>query len=161
MKTLYFILFICLGQFFPHARATNTPAASTYQFKGEHFLASYLDCDKEAMADLDALEKTMLRAVELSGATVLNTSSWRFPPNGLTMVILLSESHASIHTYPEHNACFVDLFTCGEKCYSLKFDEVMRAYLKPQSVSERTLTRGCDIEEKPCCLKIGEMREGS
>ena len=64
------------------------------------------------------------------------------------MVILLSESHASIHTYPEFNACFVDLFTCGEKCSSEYFDQALQSYLKPKLVNGRTLIRTHEITDK-------------
>jgi S-adenosylmethionine/arginine decarboxylase-like enzyme len=66
----------------------------------------------------------------------------------LTMVFLLSESHASIHTYPEHGACFVDLFTCGNKCSGEKFDQALREYLKPAHVTARVLIRDEGIAER-------------
>lgn len=121
---------------------------SPYQFKGVHFLASYSDCDLQALQDVDHLVAAMNSAVEKSGATILKTASWLFPPTGLTMVFLLSESHASIHTYPEHGACFVDLFTCGEKCSAEKFDATIREYLKPKVVNQRTLIRNEGIQDK-------------
>jgi S-adenosylmethionine decarboxylase proenzyme len=118
-----------------------------YHFKGVHFLASYCDCDPDALKDLEQLQQVMLAAVEECGATILSEAHYVFPPDGLTMVILLSESHASIHTYPEHSACFVDLFTCGEKCSSEKFDAALRAYLKPGEVNQRTFIRKKDIHD--------------
>jgi S-adenosylmethionine decarboxylase proenzyme len=121
---------------------------SPYKFRGVHFLASYCDCDLQAMSDIENLIAAMSNAVEKSGATILKTSSWVFPPSGLTMVFLLSESHASIHTYPEHGACFVDLFTCGEKCSAEKFDTAIREYLKPKVVNQRTLIRDEGIQDK-------------
>lgn len=119
-----------------------------YQFKGVHFLVSYCDCDMESLTNVEGLMQAMNEAVEQCGATILNSSSWQFPPYGLTMVFLLSESHASIHTYPEHGACFVDLFTCGEKCSAEKFDVALQAYLKPRVVNQRTLIRDEGIQEK-------------
>ena len=124
------------------------PVDQSYQFRGVHFIASYCDCDMTALADLEKLTDAMMCAVKKSGATVLEVSSWTFPPNGLTMVFLLSESHASIHTCPEHGACFVDLFTCGEHCSSEQFDIALRDYLKPTAVNLRTLIRNQEIQEK-------------
>src|SRR5690348_2184630 len=88
--------------------------AEDYRFYGRHFIASYLDCDEEALNNVVKLSEAMHQAAAASGATVLKGSEYIFPPTGLTMVLLLSESHASIHTYPEHRACFIDLFTCGD-----------------------------------------------
>lgn len=119
-----------------------------YQFRGVHFIASYCDCDMDALTELGRLADAMKLAVEQSGATILEISSWEFLPNGLTMVFLLSESHASLHTYPEHSSCFVDLFTCGEKCSAEKFDAALREYLKPKTVNLRTLIRNQEIQER-------------
>ncbi|HSX27014.1 MAG TPA: adenosylmethionine decarboxylase [Chlamydiales bacterium] len=126
-----------------------------HKFAGKHFVASYLDCDLKAIANVDELIRAMDEAVHLSGATILNEAHHIFPPNGLTLVYLLSESHSSLHTYPEYGACFVDLFTCGDHCSSEKFDEALRAYLKPQTVNSRLFIRHEGIEEivysgQPC-----------
>lgn len=134
---------LCL--FFITALGAEEPE---HLFQGVHFLASYSECDTRALSDVEGLSAAMLDAVEKSGATLLNSSRWIFPPDGLTMVFLLSESHASIHTYPEHSSCFVDLFTCGDKCSAEIFDQVLRAYLKPQVIDQRTLVRNQTIREK-------------
>lgn len=112
-----------------------------YNFVGTHFMASYKECNVEALTDLPKLKEALVEAAKASGATVLDTVDYTFEPDGLTMVVLLSESHASIHTYPEHRACFVDLFTCGHKCSAAKFDEALRTYLEPQKVSGNVAKR--------------------
>lgn len=160
MKLLRLILLICLCGFF-HGHAEEKLTEPSYQFKGQHFLASYCDCDHRALTDVKALEQAMLKAAAKSGATVLKSASWEFPENGFTMVILLSESHASIHTYPEFNACFVDLFTCGDNCSSEYFDQALQSYLKPKSVNGRTLIRTSEINEKVCSLKTDKMLANS
>jgi S-adenosylmethionine decarboxylase len=63
------------------------------------------------------------------------------------MTILLSESHASIHTYPEHGKCFVDLFTCGDSCSNHIFNEELQKYLKPKKVAAMVLIRDDNITE--------------
>lgn len=102
-----------------------------YEFKGQHFIASYYGCDSESLTDSEALRGVMNQAAEASGATVLTESYYLFDEGGMTQVLLLSESHASIHTYPEHNACFVDLFTCGDTCQSEPFHQTLKEFLKP------------------------------
>ncbi len=124
-------------------------AEEAYDFHGTHFLASYSECDEEALRNIDSLRETMLIAAEKSGATVLKFEDYTFPPDGFTMAILLSESHASIHTYPEHNACFVDLFTCGESCSSERFASFLEKYLKPKKAEKRLITRNDLIHVNP------------
>ena len=125
---------------------SNFLFAEEYLFCGKHFIASYLDCDVVAIKDNEGLKNVLLAAAKASKATVLDYVDYEFTPHGLTMAILLSESHATIHTYPEHRACFVDLFTCGENCSSELFDEVMRAYLKPARVCSSELHRSDQLE---------------
>jgi S-adenosylmethionine decarboxylase len=120
-----------------------------HQFAGKHFLASYLNCDPKALSDVQRLLLAMDEAVKSSGATVLDKCSYTFYPEGVTVVYLLSESHASIHTYPEFGACFVDLFTCGDNCSSKEFDAALRAYLQPQEVNARYFLRTEETKEIP------------
>jgi len=112
-----------------------------YHFAGVHYMASYRGCDHSALADIERLQVVMKNAVTECGATLLNTSEYAFSPEAITMVLLLSESHASIHTYPEFDACYVDLFTCGNKCDYTKFEQVLKDYLKPDELETRILKR--------------------
>jgi len=140
MFRLFFLTLLCVG-------SLHSQEEPQHQFIGKHFLASYLDCDPEAIRNVDQLIDSMDAAVRASNATILEKTSHIFSPNGLTIVYLLSESHASLHTYPEYNACFVDIFTCGDHCSSAEFDQKLRAYLKPQTVSARFLLRNETIQE--------------
>lgn len=105
-----------------------------YSFAGTHFTASYKGCDHQALTNISKLKEKMLEAANASGAKILGLADYVFEPDGYTMVVLLSESHASIHTYPEFDSCFVDLFTCGNTCSSEKFDAILKEYLKPTQV---------------------------
>ncbi len=125
----------------------TSAAESDHLFCGKHFLASYQDCDLDALGDVEGVVRALDDAVRASGATILDSCSYVFKPNGLTRVYLLSESHASIHTYPEHGSCFVDLFTCGDNCSSDRFDQILRAYLQPGTVNSRLLLRHTETEE--------------
>jgi len=127
--------------------ALNAVCEEDHLFSGKHFLASYLDCDPNALSDPQGLLHAMDEAVHSSGTVVLSSSPHFFPPNGLTVIYLLAESHASLHTYPEHGACFVDLFTCGDHCSSEKFDTSLRAYLHPKEVKAKLFLRGHEIDE--------------
>ncbi len=118
----------------------NTSLCS-YDFYGRHFIASYKKCDKKALCNINELIIAFEKAVQSSGATILKSDYERFPGGGMTAFIVLSESHASIHTYPEHNACFIDLFTCGSHCSYEPFDKILTDYLHPQDVSKELCIR--------------------
>lgn len=126
---------------------TATKPATVFDFMGHHFIASYSKCNPEKLNDNEALLRTLRKAVEATGATVLNSCEQVFSNGSVTAVLLLSESHASIHTYPEHDSCFVDLFSCGDSCDLGKFDEVLTRYLQPKLASRRVLLREANIED--------------
>jgi S-adenosylmethionine decarboxylase len=119
-----------------------------HEFVGHHLIASYINCNKETLIDLDHLEQTMEEAAKAAGATILSSIKHLFPPNGFTMVILLSESHASIHTYPEYNACFIDFFTCGHSCDTSKFEEILANYLKPKQIHRQLFLRNSEENKR-------------
>lgn len=133
---------------FQRQSSLSENALKDYAFEGRHLIVNYLKCDHEALVNLPRLIEAMKRAVKASGATLLKYAEHIFPSSGFTVVMLLSESHASIHTYPEHDSCFVDLFTCGTSCNPEEFDRVMRSYLNPAGCSCKLLSRGQEINEE-------------
>ena len=60
------------------------------------------------------IRNVLANAAQLSESTLLNISSHKFDPHGVTAVALLAESHISIHTWPENNMAVCDIFTCGD-----------------------------------------------
>lgn len=114
---------------------------SEYKFFGKHYLASFLDCENDKLIDIEQLKKQMILGIERSGATIISETDKIFPNNGYTSLFLLSESHCSIHTYPENNALFTDLFTCGDKCDYKEYEKTMINYLNPKSVTSTIVLR--------------------
>lgn len=80
---------------------------------GRHLLVELYDCDKEALNDVSYLRQAMLDAAIECGAVVLGDSFHRFSPQGVSGVVIIAESHLSIHTWPEYGYAAVDVFTCG------------------------------------------------
>jgi S-adenosylmethionine decarboxylase len=145
MFNRYFVLAIII---LSPALLFSATDIGNYDFVGHHFVASLVGCDHDALTNVEGLAQAMEKAVLASGATILSSSKHVFPGNGLTMIILLSESHASIHTYPEYGACFIDLFTCGHHCSAKEFEKVLQEYLKPQSINKRMLLRDAHIHDE-------------
>ena len=68
----------------------------------------------EALNDEARIVHACLSAAHAADATTLNFQSHKFEPHGVTCLVLLSESHLSIHTWPEKGSAAVDIFTCGD-----------------------------------------------
>jgi S-adenosylmethionine decarboxylase len=94
----------------------------------------------EVLDDLGRLVEVSTAACLAAGATVLD----RLEPQGVTVLVLLAESHFAIHTWPEHGMAAVDCFTCGETDVEAAF-AVMRAALSPREVVRMNATRGLKI----------------
>ena len=80
---------------------------------GRHLLVELNDCDRGVLNDLDILRDAMLEAAIKSGAVILGDSFHRFNPQGVSGVVVIAESHLSVHTWPEYGYAAVDVFTCG------------------------------------------------
>jgi S-adenosylmethionine decarboxylase len=80
---------------------------------GEHFIFDLSDCNHEILMDGELAYSLFAQAVRESGLTVVDEGFYKFSPHGFTCFLLLAESHASLHAWPEHNYCAIDLFTCA------------------------------------------------
>lgn len=80
---------------------------------GKHYLLNLFNCDGQLLNDELFLRTLLQEAAEASGAKVLMVSSYKFHPQGVTVICLLSESHISIHTWPEDHKAAADIYTCG------------------------------------------------
>jgi S-adenosylmethionine decarboxylase len=65
------------------------------------------------VTDIEVLSDLAARAVRAGGGHVLDTSHVVFPNGAITLVLILAESHLSIHTWPEESLIAIDLFSCG------------------------------------------------
>jgi S-adenosylmethionine decarboxylase proenzyme len=91
-------------------------AVNDFDFIGTHVLCDITDVQPHYITDNALISESLIRGIEASGATLFHVQMKEFEPIGLTAVYLLSESHVSVHTYPERGSLFVDAFTCGTKC---------------------------------------------
>jgi S-adenosylmethionine decarboxylase len=82
------------------------------RFAGTHLIIDLIGASR--LDDLEHIETTLRRCVEVSKATLLHIHLHHFTPNGgVSGVAVLSESHISIHTWPEANYAALDVFMCG------------------------------------------------
>ncbi len=93
---------------------------------GTHVILEVYGADYKILNDLKFIEQIMTEAVKLCGATIVKPFFHQFSPHGISGIIVIAESHFSIHTWPEYGYAAMDLFTCGE---NIKLDDAVR-YLK-------------------------------
>jgi len=108
---------------------------------GRHLILDLYDCNPEILDDYDQLEGYLKEALALAGANILRIFGEKFEPQGVTLLALLSESHASIHTWPELGYAAVDLYTCGDTTNTHKAAELLKKKLKSVNTDEKELVR--------------------
>ncbi|MEW6288119.1 MAG: adenosylmethionine decarboxylase [Chloroflexota bacterium] len=80
---------------------------------GEHYIFDLSNCNQEILLDSERSYSLFAQAVRESGLTVVDEGFYKFSPHGFTCFLLLAESHASLHAWPEHGYCAIDIFTCA------------------------------------------------
>jgi S-adenosylmethionine decarboxylase len=96
------------------------------------------ECDLD---DAEFLKTVLERASEAVRAKVVREIIHSFLPVGVTVILILAETHVSLHTWPEHGYAAVDIFVCGEGKDPQNAWDVIRKELRPESFKIRELTR--------------------
>ena len=80
---------------------------------GRHLITEFYHCDSAVLDDLESVRAAMLAAGEAVGVTLVGERFHRYAPQGVSGVLLIAESHLSVHTWPEARYAAVDIYTCG------------------------------------------------
>jgi S-adenosylmethionine decarboxylase len=130
------------------AKLANQKVRVLMEHLGRHVIIELWGCN-DAINDADRVKTAMLDAVKAANATLLNIYVHTFSPQGVTGVAVLSESHLSIHTWPEHGYVAADVFTCGETTNPKAAAEVLHEAFEATHADIKELTRGVRPTERP------------
>lgn len=129
--------------------ARFTASATT---RGIQLCADFWGCDPEALCNEVLLRGLAESAARASGATVCETASVAFQPRapltiaGVTVTVILAESHLSLHTYPEDAYLAFDIFTCGSTCDPERAYAYLKERLQPMRDRVTIVQRGVPPE---------------
>jgi spermidine synthase len=112
------------------------------QALGRHILAEYYEAPAEWLDEVVAMEQAMLLAAQEADATIIASSFHHFSPHGVSGVVVIQESHLTIHTWPELGYAAVDIFTCGEDMDPWVAYASLKKGLKANQSSGMELLRG-------------------
>ncbi len=118
----------------------ETPAKQP-EVLGWHWLVDFFQCEK-LPSDPIVLETIMVTAAKMAGATVVQTCFHKFSPHGLSGVVVIAESHLAVHTWPEHDAMCLDLFSCSDKIKAQLAIDFIASEIQAGKVDSRTVVRG-------------------
>ena len=81
---------------------------------GRHLLLELHDCSSEILNSLETVKAALVEAAKRAEATIIDVVFHEFNPYGISGVVVIAESHLSIHTWPEYRYAAVDIFSCGD-----------------------------------------------
>lgn len=108
---------------------------------GRQMTVEYYECDSGIITDAPLMEKIFVNAAKAAGATVISSDFHRFDPQGVSGVVVISESHFAVHAWPEYGYAAVDLFTCGE---CIDFDTAV------EEIKTGMKSRSCIVSSLVC-----------
>lgn len=109
---------------------------------GRQILVEFYDCDQSKINDVSYIENSLIQATKASKATIISHNFHKFSPYGISGVVVIAESHVTIHTWPEYNYAAVDIFTCGDTIDPWIIQEELKDYFESKSVSSMEMKRG-------------------
>lgn len=113
---------------------------------GEHFIFDLSNCNQEILLDGEQSYSLFAQAVRESGLTVVDEGFYKFSPHGFTCFLLLAESHASLHAWPEYGYCAIDLFTCAIGKDMMPLIMRIKELFGADNFSLRKIDRDAEIE---------------
>jgi S-adenosylmethionine decarboxylase len=113
------------------------------RYAGTHLIIDLVRAER--LDDLEHIETTLRRCVEVAGATLLHIHLHHFTPNGgVSGVAVLAESHISIHSWPEYGYAALDVFMCGRTDPRRTIDVLKEAF-SPKKILVKEQLRGKEM----------------
>ncbi|CAH1001289.1 S-adenosylmethionine decarboxylase proenzyme [Neolewinella maritima] len=108
-------------------------------YLGLHVLLELYGCPEDRLRLPDDSERILLVAAAAMGATVIEARFHAFSPHGVSGVVVIAESHLTVHTWPEHGYAAVDVFSCGDLDLSAGLEVLEQEYGASRVYAERVL----------------------
>ena len=109
---------------------------------GDHYLVDLHGCDADLIANVEPTEEALLRAARDCGSTIIEHHFHQFSPHGASGIILIAESHISVHTWPENGFVAVDIFTSGTRMQPQVAIDILETAFKAERVDVVCIERG-------------------
>ena len=111
------------------------------------------------------IEGALTGAARIAGAHVVDTRFHKFNPHGVSGIVVISESHITIHTWPEYGYAALDVFTCGEGFDKNAAIDCIKSHFEPDHVGVMEMQRGIldlppeEVHHKPSLAAVSNIKE--
>ena len=108
---------------------------------GEHLLIDIICDNYDILNSLEKLEELSDKLIKICKLTKLSELKHKFKPYGITLIVLLSESHLSMHTWPENKSICIDIFSCSDNLDVKKIEEILSQYFVINNIIIKLVNR--------------------
>src|SRR5579872_3015210 len=108
----------------------------------QHTLLEFYDCDPALLKRSREVKKALCDSVRHGGGTIVKALFHDFRPYGVSGVVVITESHVTIHTWPEHAYAAVDIFSCSKSLDHRAIRDMLKRRLSSKRVTGQTFQRG-------------------
>ncbi|MFU0788358.1 adenosylmethionine decarboxylase [Virgibacillus proomii] len=112
---------------------------------GRHVIAELWQCNVNKLNNIDILEQIFVEAALKSGAEIREVTFHKFAPIGISGVVIISESHLTVHSFPEHGYASIDVYTCGNIIDPHKAVQYIITMLEANRVEKLEIPRGVGV----------------
>lgn len=114
---------------------------------GYHYLVEASGCDSEILGDLDKIKEIMFNAAKIGKMDIKTVYFYKFSPSGVSGILVVAESHLSIHTWPENQYAAIDIFICGKESEPEKALDFILSSLNSSYAHVTEVERGVKDED--------------
>ncbi len=119
---------------------------------GRHCICEFYSCDPKLLNNSAYLRKLFVETAKDAGATIVKVIFHKFSPFGVSGVVVIAESHLTIHTWPEFGYAAVDVFTCGHLINNTALVEKLKLGLRAVNASVSVIERGILMSNQKAVL---------
>lgn len=110
---------------------------------GGHYVLDFFGCSLNQLDSMKFWQKNLGKAARAADMEILKSHFHKFEPHGITGFLLLSTSHISVHTWPEHNFAACDVFSCSSDEYTKKAVDYLKKIIAHKKCETEYFGRGC------------------
>lgn len=109
---------------------------------GLHVLLDLEGCPENLLSDATRIRASLRKAAKLAGATIVGEAFHAFNPPGVSGVLLIAESHLSVHTWPSLGKATLDIYTCGETFDAVAASDLLTEFFEAERQLRTEIPRG-------------------
>jgi S-adenosylmethionine decarboxylase len=113
---------------------------------GMHIIMELYGCPSELIAQVSSVKRIFDELIQEAEINRISEAYHQFKPYGVTGIVLLEESHISVHTWPEYGYVAMDIYTCGSEEKAIKAAKIAEKLFMPVKVLKKELIRGLEHE---------------